>query len=179
MRSVVGYLILGSRIPVAPALQPVHTAQMRARAGIAASTAAIALLTGCTSGVGLSDVKIVIDGDVHTLAAQVTCTRFPDGNLLIYASPSATNHRQSVRLMLATTHRLVVTAAGFHIPEGSGFTKDSQEMTAIKVDDVYTVSGRMPAEEGHGWRQVKIEIACPGYQQPKGRPDTVPAIGSP
>nr|MDT0525646.1 hypothetical protein [Streptomyces sp. DSM 41633] len=73
----------------------------------------------------------------------------------------------------------VVTAAGFHIPEGSGFTQDSQEMTAIKVDDAYTISGRMPAEEGRGWRQVKIEIACPGYQRPNGPPDTVPAIGSP
>ncbi|MGW4097316.1 lipoprotein LpqH [Mycobacterium sp. NPDC004974] len=152
---------------------------MRARVGIAAPTAAIALVAGCAPGAGLSDVKIVIDGDVHTLAAQVTCTRFPDGNLLIYASPSATNHRRSVRVMLATTHRLVVTAAGFHIPEGSGFTQDSQEMTAIKVDDVYTISGRMPAEAGPGWRQVMIEIACPGYQRPKGPPDTVPAIGSP
>ncbi|WP_165617884.1 hypothetical protein, partial [Mycobacterium syngnathidarum] len=101
------------------------------------------------------------------------------GNLLIYASPSATNHRQSVRVMLATTHRLVVKAAGFHIPEGSGFTKDSQEMTAIKVDDVYTISGRMPVDEGPGWRQVKLEVTCPGYQRPKGQPDTVPAIGSP
>jgi hypothetical protein len=81
--------------------------------------------------------------------------------------------------MLATTHRLVVKAAGFHIPEGSGFTKDSQEMTAIKVDDVYTISGRMPVDEGPGWRQVKLEVTCPGYQRPKGQTDTVPAIGSP
>ncbi|MEV0673358.1 lipoprotein LpqH [Mycobacterium sp. NPDC050441] len=153
---------------------------MRARVGIAAPTAAIALLAGCASGAGLSEVKIVIDGDVHTLAAQVTCTRFPDGNLLIYASPSATNHRQSVRVMLATAHRLVVTAAGFHIPEANGFTKESREMTAIKVDDAYTISGRMPADDrGTGWRQVKIEITCPDYQRPKGPPDTVPAIGSP
>ncbi|WP_124712624.1 lipoprotein LpqH [Mycolicibacterium nivoides] len=152
---------------------------MRAVVGVAAPVAAITLVAGCASGGGTSDVSIVLDGDVHTLAAHVTCTRFPDGNLLIYASPSATNHRRSVRVMLATTHRLVVTAAGFHLPEGSGFTQDSQEMTAIKVDDVYTISGRMPAEEGPGWRQVKIEIACPGYQRPKGPPDTVPAIGSP
>lgn len=81
--------------------------------------------------------------------------------------------------MLATTHRLVVKAAGFHIPEDSGLTKDSQEMTAIKVDDVYTISGRMPVDEGPGWRQVKLEVTCPGYQRPKGQPDTVPAIGSP
>ncbi|WP_454791683.1 hypothetical protein [Mycolicibacterium lutetiense] len=152
---------------------------MRARVGIAAPTAAITLLVGCTSGAGLSEVKIVLDGDVHTLAAQVTCTRFPDGNLLIYASPSATDHRRSVRLMLTTAHRLVVTAAGFHIPEANGFTKDSREMTAIKVDDVYTISGRMPAQEGPGWRQVKIEITCPGYQRPKGTRDTVPALGRP
>lgn len=122
----------------------------------------------------------MLDGDVHTLAAQVTCTRFPDGNLLIYASPSARDHRQSVRVMLATAHRLVVMAAGFHIPEANGFTRDSREMTAIKVDDVYTISGRMPADDrGTGWRQVKFEITCPGYQRPKGPPDTVPAIGSP
>lgn len=153
---------------------------MRARVGIAAPTAAIALLVGCTSGAGMSEVKIVLDGDVHTLAAQVTCTRFPDGNLLIYASPSATDHRRSVRVMLATAHHLVVTAAGFHIPEANGFTKDSREMTAIKVDDAYTITGRMPADDqGTGWRQVKIEVTCPGYQRPKGPPDTVPALGSP
>lgn len=52
-------------------------------------------------------------------------------------------------------------------------------MTAIKVDDVYTISGRMPVDEGPGWRQVKLEVTCPGYQRPKGQPDTVPAIGSP
>ncbi|CRZ18411.1 lipoprotein LpqH [Mycolicibacterium neworleansense] len=150
---------------------------MRALVGVAAATAFVA---ACAPGGGLSDVKIVLDGDVHTLAAHVTCTRFPDGNLLIYASPSATDHRRSVRVMLATTNRLVVTAAGFRIPEANGFTKDSREMTATKVDDVYTISGQMPADErGTGWRQVKIEVTCPGYQRPKGPPDTVPAIGSP
>lgn len=153
---------------------------MRAVVVIAAPTAAITLLAGCASGAGLSEVKIVLDGEPHTLAAHVTCTRFPDGNLLIYASPSQTDHRRSVRVMLATTHRLVVTAAGFRIPEANGFTKDSREMTAIKVDDDYTITGRMPSDDdGGGWRQVKIEIACPGYQRPKGSPDTVPAIGSP
>lgn len=53
-------------------------------------------------------------------------------------------------------------------------------MTAIKVDDAYTITGRMPADDrGTGWRQVKIEITCPGYQRPNGPPDTVPALGSP
>ena len=153
---------------------------MRAVVVIAAPTAAITLLAGCASGAGLSEVKIALDGEPHTLAAHVTCTRFPDGNLLIYASPSQTDHRRSVRVMLATTHRLVVTAAGFRIPEANGFTKDSREMTAIKVDDDYTITGRMPSDDdGGGWRQVKIEIACPGYQRPNGPTDTVPAIGSP
>lgn len=153
---------------------------MRAVVGIAAPVAAITIVAGCASGGATSDVSIVLDGEPHTLAAHVTCTRFPDGNLLIYASPSATNHRQSVRVMLATRNRLVVTAAGFRIPEANGFTKDSQEMTATKVDDDYTITGRMPADErGTGWRQVKIEVTCPDYQRPKGPPDTVPAIGSP
>ncbi|WP_441957545.1 lipoprotein LpqH [Mycolicibacterium houstonense] len=153
---------------------------MRAFGGIAAPAVAAVLLAGCASGAELSDVSIVVDGEPYELTAQVTCTRFPDGNVLIYASPSATNHRQSVRVMLATRHRLVVKAAGFRIPAANGFTKDSAEMTATKVDDDYTISGRMPDDaRGTGWRQVKIEITCPGYQRPKGPPDTVPAIGSP
>ncbi|WKG02295.1 lipoprotein LpqH [Mycolicibacterium sp. HK-90] len=153
---------------------------MRALVGIAAPAAAIALLAGCASGAELSDVSIVVDGEAYTLGAQVTCTRFANGNLLIYASPSATNHRRSVRVMLGTTHRLVVKAAGFRIPEAHGFTKDSGEMTATKVDDDYTISGRMPDDaRGTGFRHVKIEVTCPGYQRPNGPPDTVPQLGSP
>ncbi|OBB11980.1 hypothetical protein A5761_02380 [Mycolicibacterium setense] len=153
---------------------------MRARVGVAAPMAAITLLVGCTSGAGMSEVKIVLDGDIHILTARVTCTKFPDGNLLIYASPSTTDHRRSVRVMLATAHRLVVTAAGFRIPDAHGFTKDPREMTAIKVDDAYTITGRMPADDrGTGWRQVKIEITCPGYQRPNGPSDPAPALGSP
>ncbi len=81
--------------------------------------------------------------------------------------------------MLATTHRLVVTAAGFHIPEGSGFTQDSQEMTAIKVDDAYH-DQRTDARRGRARvAPGQDRDSLPRYQRPNGPPDTVPAIGSP
>ena len=68
---------------------------------------------------------------------------------------------------VATRGRLVVEAVGIRDGDVQGFTNDSDDMIATKVDDVYDVSGRMPPAVGASdWRQFKIEVTCPGYSTP-------------
>jgi hypothetical protein len=46
----------------------------------------------------------------------------------------------------------------------AGFVDDAQEVTATKVDDTFTFSGRMPPNPGEAqWHTFKIQITCPGY----------------
>lgn len=152
---------------------------MRAVTAGAAVALAAALLSaaGCASG-PVSDVTIVVDGRTHTVSARVSCTKFPDGKLLIYAAPSKFDATKRVRVLLGTEHRLVVYAAGFRLPEVRGFGDDPGEMVATKVDDAYHISGRLPPEDGQlEWRQFEIDVTCPGYSQPVR--DQHPRLGSP
>jgi hypothetical protein len=138
----------------------------------------LAASAGCSAGPPV-DVRIVVDGQTYTVAMQVVCTKFPDDKLLIYASPSDLDATKRIRLLLSTAHRLVVHAAGFRLPEANGFTNDDREMEATKVDDTYTVSGRMPPADGQfEWRQFEIVAPCPGYAQPEPG-DLQPALGEP
>lgn len=155
---------------------------------MAAVTARRALTCGAVlvmaSSVGCApapptDVRIVVDGQTYTVAVRVSCTTFADNRLLIYASPSVYDATKRIRLLLSTAHRLVVLAAGFRLPEANGFTNDSREMVATKVDDTYTVSGRMPPDDGQiEWRQFEIVVTCPGYLQPESGIQQ-PALGKP
>lgn len=127
-----------------------------------------AAVAGCAPDRGVSEVTVVLDGDIHTMDAKVTCTEYPGGQLLILAAPPAqTGSKKIVRVLLATRGRFVVHAAGIRYGEVQGFTNDSDQMIASKVDDVYDISGRMPPDIGaQEWRQFKIEITCPGYSTP-------------
>ncbi|MHC9292130.1 lipoprotein LpqH [Mycobacterium sp. LTG2003] len=133
---------------------------------VGAAVLLVVALPACDSG-PRSDVTVVVDGRTYTVSAMVNCTRFPDGKLLIYAAPSKLDATKRIRVLLGTQHRLVVHAAGFRLPEARGFGDDPAEMFATKVDDSYTISGRIPPEEGQlEWRQFEIDVTCPGYSQP-------------
>jgi hypothetical protein len=142
------------------------------------ATLVLATSVGCATAPPI-DVRIVVDGQTYTVAAQVVCTKFGDDKLLIYASPSSIDSSKRIRVLLATHYRLAVKAVGFRLPEANGFTDDAGEMVATKVDDTYTVSGRIPPADGQiEWRQLQIVVTCPGYtkQQPS---DQQPALGAP
>lgn len=84
-----------------------------------------------------------------------------------------------VRIQLTQVGRVVVQKVGMRDGDGPGFIADPQEVTGIKVDDTYTVSGRMPPNRVESqWHTFKIQTTCPGYQDAHP-PDTVPAIGAP
>lgn len=138
----------------------------------------LAVSTGCASAPP-TDVRIVVDGHTDTVPAQVVCTKVGDDKLVIYASPSSFDSTKRIRVLLDTDYRLVVKTVGFHLPEANGFTADSDEMVATKVDDTYTISGRIPPADGRiEWRQLEIVVTCPGYteQQPS---DRQPGLGAP
>jgi hypothetical protein len=47
----------------------------------------------------------------------------------------------------------------------AGLVADPREVTATKVDDTYTFSGRMPPNPGESqWHIFKIETTCPGIK---------------
>ena len=84
-----------------------------------------------------------------------------------------------VRVQVMEQGRLVVAKAGLRYDGMTGFVADSQEVTATKVDDTFTFSGRMPPNSGESqWHTFKIQTTCPGYldaapppmQPPNGAP---------
>lgn len=127
-----------------------------------------AAVVGCGPDAELSQVTVVLDGDVHIMDAQVTCTEYPGGLLLILAVPPAhTGGKKTARVLLATSGRLVVEAVGIRDGDVQGFTNNSDDMIASKVNDVYDISGRMPPDTGApDWRQFKMELTCPRYSAP-------------
>ena len=65
------------------------------------------------------------------------------------------------RVLLTEGYPVVVEAAGLCFLDHRGFTDDSREMWGTKVDNTYTVSGRVPPYDGGtAWRQFKIELTC-------------------
>jgi len=139
---------------------------------------AVLLISACEAGTP-TVTSIVFDGEPHSIdTGKVVCTRQPAGGGLVILAQGKSG--QLVRIQLTQVGRITVQKVGLRYSDGvTGFVADPQEITGIKVDDTYTVSGRMPPNRGESeWHTFKIQTACPGYQDAHPH-DTVPAIGSP
>ncbi len=147
---------------------------------VASSRALLLLvsLVSCSFNRGTPDVTtVVFDGQTQTITGQVTCTTQPDGKLVIFADDG---EKDMVRVLLRREHQLVVEKVGLRIHDARGFTDNSNEVWASKVDDTYTINGRMPPNGGEAaGHQFKIETRC-RYEVPlPPRPDTVSDYGRP
>jgi hypothetical protein len=118
-------------------------------------------LVGCQSGPKVV-TSIEFDGESRIITtSDVTCTRQPDGGLVILVQD---NPRHTVRIQLTEHGRLVVRKIGLRHEALAGYVEDAREVTATKVDDVYTFSGRMPPNPGESqWHTFKIQTTCPKY----------------
>ncbi len=83
-------------------------------------------------------------------------------------------------LRMATTfkrHALVVEQAGFRFLAVGGFTDDSNEAWSAKADNTYTISGRMPPDDGQtAAHQFKIEVTCSQVEEFRPGPRRIPRI---
>jgi hypothetical protein len=134
-------------------------------------------LVGCDKGPDVV-TSIEFDGKTRSFTTKkAVCTRQPDGGLVILVSDGP---KRSVRLQLTERGRLVVQKAGLRHDDLAGYVEDPHEVTATRVDDTFTFSGRMPPNPGDSqWHTFKIETSCPGYQdlvptQPGNPPLGVP-----
>jgi lipoprotein antigen len=133
-------------------------------------------LLGCDRGPQVV-TTIEFDGATRSITTrEVVCTKQPDGGVVILVVDSPT---RTARVQFTQLGRLVVQKAGLRYDGMAGFVADSQEVTATKVDDTFTFSGRMPPNAGESqWHTFKIQTTCPGYSDaPPSRMD-VP-IGAP
>lgn len=147
------------------------------RTGLAAVLGTM-LIAGCEADTPIA-TSIVFDGESHTIdTGKVVCTRQPNGGGLVILAQGKSS--QLVRIQLTQVGRITVQKVGLRYNDDvTGFIADPQEVTGVKVDDTYTVSGRMPPNQGEsGWHTFKIQTTCRGYQDAVPH-DTVPAIGAP
>ncbi len=128
-------------------------------------------LAGCHRGPPVV-TSIVFDGETRSITtSDVVCTRQLNGDLVIVVADTLT---RTVRVQLSQQGRLVVQKAGLRYDNMAGFVADSREVTATKVDDTFTVSGRMPPNPRESqWHTFKIQTTCPAYQ------DAVPSQPQP
>jgi hypothetical protein len=143
---------------------------------VPAASAALLLITlvSCALHPGPPGVTtIVFDGQSQTLNGPISCTAQPDGKLVILATDS---DQKSVRVLLSRAHQLVVEKVGLRVPGANGFTEDSGDMWATKVDNTYQINGWMPPNTGETTRhQFEIETTC-RYEVPL--PNQPPNNGS-
>ena len=146
------------------------------RTGLAAVLGTM-LIAGCEADTPIA-TSIVFDGESHTIdTGKVVCTRQPDGGGLVILAQGKSG--QLARIQLTQVGQIVVQKVGLRYDDATGFVADPRELTGIKVDDTYTVSGRMPPNQGESqWHTFKIQTTCRGYQDAVPH-DTVPAIGAP
>ncbi len=139
-------------------------------------TVAAVAFTACGRGTAI-DTLITFDGERRTITtANVTCTRQPDESLVVLVVEKTA---RTVRIHLSQRGHIAVLKAGFRYDELSGFVGDPEQMTGSKVDDNFTVRGRMPPADGErDWHSFTIETSCPSYRNAVPA-DTVPNIGSP
>lgn len=133
-------------------------------------------LVGCQSGPKVV-TSIVFDGESRTITtSDVTCTRQPGGGLVILVQDKPSH---TVRVQLTAQGRLVVQKVGLRHEAIAGYVEDAREVTATKVDDAYTFTGRMPPNPGESqWHTFKVQTTCLKYvDAPPPRMD--PAIGAP
>ena len=119
-------------------------------------------LVACNRGPQIV-TSIEFDGKSRSIATNhVVCTKQLDGGLVIVVDDRP---NRTVRVQLTQQGRLVVQKAGLRYDDMAGFVADPQEVTATKVDDTFTFSGRMPPNQGESqWHIFKIETTCPGYR---------------
>jgi hypothetical protein len=133
-------------------------------------------LVGCQRGPEVV-TSIVFDGESRSITTtDVTCTKQFDGGLVILVRDKPSH---TVRVQLSQQGRLVVQKVGLRYEGMDGYVEDPREVTATKVDDTYTFSGRMPPNPGEArWHTFKIQTSCHGYlDAPPSRLD--PARGAP
>lgn len=140
--------------------------------------AALLMLTGRSSGPSgpTQDTTVVFDGQTYTISAAVSCAVGSDGMLAI--DTSSDRRRKLMHAVLTRGYPLVVKAIGFRHFDVRGFTNNSNEASATKVDDTYTISGQMPPEEGErAGHKFLVEVTCleiqeytPKYRGPRPRP---------
>ena len=132
-------------------------------------------LVGCHRGPQIV-TSIVFDGATGNITTtRVVCTKQLNGGLviLVHDTPSRT-----VRVQLTEKGRLVVQKAGLRYEGMAGFVADPQEVTATKVDDTFTFSGRMPPNPGESqWHTFTIQTTYPTYLD--ARPTGGAPIGAP
>jgi hypothetical protein len=146
-------------------------------AGLALLTANAALLAvtlvGCSSNGGPpQDTTVIFDGQTYTIHAAVNCAMTRNGKLAISANTE--RGKKLIAVSLTRDPPLVVNSVGFRHFNVRGYTNNPSELFATKVDNTYTISGRMPPEEGEtAAHQFKIDVACPkiteytpGYRPP-------------
>lgn len=133
-------------------------------------------LAGCHRGSQVV-TSIEFDGKSRTISTDdVTCTKQLDGGLLILVLGGP---QRTVRVLLTEQGRLAVQKAALRYDDLAGFVADPGEVTATKVDDTFTFSGRMPPNPGEAqWHTFKIETTCPAYQEAPPSPQ-FPRRGAP
>ena len=133
------------------------------------------VLVGCHRGPQVV-TSIVFDGATRSITTtDVLCTKQLNGGLVILVQDTPS---RTVRVQLMEQGRLVVLKAGLRYDGMAGFVADPEEVTATKVDDTFTFSGRMPPNSGESqWHTFKIQTTCPGYLD--ARPTGGAPIGAP
>ena len=140
-----------------------------ARAGTAAL---LVTLAGCSSATGPpQDTRVIFDGQTYTIHAPVKCVITAYGKLSI--GVSADRAKKLIAVVLNRDPPFVVESVGFRHDDVRGYTNNSNELWATKGDNMYTISGRMPPEEGETfWHQFKIDVICTQIEEytPRYRP---------
>jgi len=148
-----------------------HTAGTVARRVVAAALV-LSPLVGCTTDAS-EPTTVVFDGETYTLEGPVSCVRQVDSRLVINAPVAPKwgggvpgGGRRLIRVEMTEESRLVVKSAGIRINSIRGFANDPAEMWATKVDNAYTINGRMPAADGETQaHQFRIEVTCSVVEQ--------------
>jgi lipoprotein antigen len=132
-------------------------------------------LVGCFHLGPKVETSIEFDGENRTITTNhVACIRQPDGGLVIVVTES---QARTFRAQLTTQGHLVVQKAGLRYDNLTGYVEAPGEVTATKVDDAYTFSGRMPPNPGESaWHTFTVRTSCPGYRD--GLPSGPPPMGA-
>jgi hypothetical protein len=159
---------------ITPRTTTAHTAFVRfvsgqtVRPALAAGAVVVfASVLGCSDDREPEITKVRLDGKSYEIDDYVSCVRQLDGGLMITTparAPQGTllsgRDKKLVSVELLEDPRLVIEKAGIRFGDVRGFTTASEEMWGTKVDDVYTINGRMPSDDGTQWHQFTIEVRC-------------------
>lgn len=128
-------------------------------------------LGGCYHRGPPVQTSIEFDGENRTMTTNhVACIRQLDGGLVIVVTESQS---RTFRAQLTLQGHLVVQKVGLRYDNLSGYVEDPAEVTATKVDDAFTFSGRMPPVPGESaWHTFTVRTSCPSYRDvlPSGPP---------